>query len=145
MIKNSALVAETNEYASQLRATNQFKIVGAEPTRADARTSRAESFDNYLVKLQTVALSLVSELKALGTRSAGVDVRAGIKFYDEVSRFEADLIRQALVHTNGHQGRAARLLGLGVTTLNSMIKRYGISPYYPTRDGTAESSEETSI
>ena len=68
MIKNSALVAETNEYASQLRATNQFKIVGAEPTRADARTSRAESFDNYLVKLQTVALSLVSELKALGGR-----------------------------------------------------------------------------
>lgn len=145
MSKNSLLAAETNEYAHQPRAANGFKIVAAEAARTNSRAPRTKSFENHLDKLQTVALSLVSELKALGTRSAEVDVRAGINFYDEVRRFEADLIRQALIHTDGHQVRAARLLGLGVTTLNSMIKRYGISPHYPARDPDAESNEETLV
>jgi DNA-binding NtrC family response regulator len=87
----------------------------------------------------------VREIKSLGIARADVDVRAGINFYDEVSRFEADLIRQALIHTDGHQGRAARLLGLGVTTLNSMIKRYGISPHHPALDGNSESDEEIDL
>lgn len=145
MSKHSALAAETNEYVPQSRAGNGFKIVGTEAARTNSRAPRAKSFENHLDKLQTVALSLVSELKALGTRSADIDVRAGINFYDEVSRFEADLIRQALIYTDGHQVRAARLLGLGVTTLNSMIKRYKISPHYPTRDGDAESNEDTAV
>ena len=47
-------------------------------------------------------------------------------FYDEVTRFEIDLIRRALLQTAGHQVRAARLLNLKVTTLNSKIKHYNI-------------------
>ena len=47
-------------------------------------------------------------------------------FYDEVKRFEIDLIRRALDQTSGHQSRAARLLGLNATTLNSKIKSYNI-------------------
>jgi Response regulator containing CheY-like receiver, AAA-type ATPase, and DNA-binding domains len=45
---------------------------------------------------------------------------------DEVERFEADLIRLALVKTNGHQRQAARMLGIKATTLHAKIKKYGI-------------------
>ncbi|MCA1817493.1 MAG: sigma-54 dependent transcriptional regulator [Acidobacteria bacterium] len=68
--------------------------------------------------------------RALGaSTSAGaskVDVSRGIDFYDEVRRFEIDLIRRALDQTGGHQSRAARLLGMNATTLNSKIKTYNI-------------------
>ena len=55
-----------------------------------------------------------------------VDVGRGVDFYDEVRRFEVDLIRRALERTSGHQSRAARLLGMNATTLNSKIKTYNI-------------------
>jgi DNA-binding NtrC family response regulator len=56
------------------------------------------------------------------------DIGRGINFYDEVRRFEIDLIRRALEQTSGHQSRAARLLGMNATTLNSKIKTYNIDP-----------------
>jgi DNA-binding NtrC family response regulator len=58
--------------------------------------------------------------------SENIDLTRGINFYDEVRRFEIDLIRRALDQTGGHQSRAARLLGLNATTLNSKIKTYNI-------------------
>jgi transcriptional regulator with PAS, ATPase and Fis domain len=64
--------------------------------------------------------------KAEGS-SAGIDIGRGVNFYDEVKRFEIDMIRRALDQTGGHQSRAARLLGLNATTLNSKIKSYNIS------------------
>jgi DNA-binding NtrC family response regulator len=60
--------------------------------------------------------------------SAGIDIARGVNFYDEVKRFEIDLIRRALDQTAGHQSRAAQLLGLNATTLNSKIKSYNIIP-----------------
>jgi DNA-binding NtrC family response regulator len=59
--------------------------------------------------------------------SSAVDVGRGVNFYDEVRRFEIDLIRRALDQTGGHQSRAARLLGMNPTTLNSKIKTYNIN------------------
>ncbi len=58
--------------------------------------------------------------------SEDIDISRGVNFYDEVRRFETDLIRRALDQTGGHQSRAARLLGLNATTLNSKIKSYNI-------------------
>ncbi len=55
-----------------------------------------------------------------------IDLARGVSFYDEVKKFEIDLIRRALDQTGGHQSRAARLLGLNATTLNSKIKSYNI-------------------
>ncbi len=61
--------------------------------------------------------------------SAGeIDLTRGISFYDEVSRFEVELIKRALEITGGHQSKAARLLGMNNTTLNSKIKSYNIRP-----------------
>ncbi|MGA9994284.1 MAG: sigma-54 dependent transcriptional regulator [Pyrinomonadaceae bacterium] len=63
-----------------------------------------------------------------GSSSAQViDIGRGVNFYDEVRRFEIDLIRRALDQTGGHQSRAARLLGMNATTLNSKIKTYNIN------------------
>jgi DNA-binding NtrC family response regulator len=59
--------------------------------------------------------------------SVPLDIGRGVNFYDEVRRFEIDLIRRALEQTSGHQSRAARLLGMNATTLNSKIKTYNIS------------------
>lgn len=59
--------------------------------------------------------------------SADVDLSRGVNFYDEVRKFEMDIIRRALEQTGGHQSRAARLLGLNATTLNSKIKTYNIN------------------
>jgi DNA-binding NtrC family response regulator len=59
---------------------------------------------------------------------SGIDIGRGINFYDEVRRFEIDLIRRALEQTGGRQSRAARLLGMNATTLNSKIKTYNIDP-----------------
>ena len=58
--------------------------------------------------------------------SADIDLSRGTNFYEEVKKFETDLIRRALEQTGGHQSRAARLLGLNATTLNSKIKTYNI-------------------
>jgi DNA-binding NtrC family response regulator len=64
-----------------------------------------------------------------GTSSLSVpEIGRGINFYDEVRRFEIDIIRRALEQTSGHQSRAARLLGMNATTLNSKIKTYNIDP-----------------
>lgn len=60
--------------------------------------------------------------------SSDTDLSRGVNFYEEVKRFEIDLLRRALEQTGGHQSRAARLLGLNATTLNSKIKTYNITP-----------------
>ena len=62
----------------------------------------------------------------LSSATGALDVSRGVNFYDEVRRFEIDLIRRALEQTGGHQSRAARLLGMNATTLNSKIKTYNI-------------------
>ena len=81
---------------------------------------------NLKVKfLRELALSLLEELRGLDERPR-VRVERGINLYDEVSRFEIELIRCALHHTGGHQVKAARLLGLKTTTLNNKIKQYKI-------------------
>lgn len=70
--------------------------------------------------------SVQARLKQTEGASADIDIARGINFYNEVRHFETDLIRRALDQTNGHQSRAARLLGLNATTLNSKIKSYNI-------------------
>ena len=79
---------------------------------------------NSLNSLREAALMLLREVECLRTVH-----RAGINgdFYEEVQRYEIDLIRGALQRTHGNQRRAARLLGMKPTTLNCKIKKYGIS------------------
>lgn len=51
---------------------------------------------------------------------------AGLNYYQELRRFETELIRCALAVTGGKQAAAAQLLGLKPTTLNTKIKQFKI-------------------
>lgn len=75
--------------------------------------------------LQELAEALSNALAAISI-SRSPDVRRGVNFYEEVRRFEIDLIEEALRLTQGHQRRAAKLLEMKVTTLNAKIKFYNI-------------------
>jgi DNA-binding NtrC family response regulator len=83
------------------------------------------SLSNHVEVLKDLAQALIREIDRLRNTQLP-DVERGVNFYQEVERFEVDLIRSALERTNGHQTRAARLLGINVTTLNHKIKRYKI-------------------
>jgi DNA-binding NtrC family response regulator len=71
--------------------------------------------------------SVASQSHEGASAGAVQNISRGVNFYDEVRRFEIDLIRRALEQTGGHQSRAARLLGMNATTLNSKIKTYNIN------------------
>lgn len=81
---------------------------------------------NNLTNLKELTLRLLREVQCIAEVPT-VSFENGLDFYDEVSRFEIALIKRALLQTAGHQGRAAKLLNLKGTTLNSKIKHYGIS------------------
>jgi DNA-binding NtrC family response regulator len=53
-------------------------------------------------------------------------IDTGIDFYEELRRFQVSLIRRALNKTGGSQVRAAALLKMKNTTLNSKIKQFRI-------------------
>lgn len=79
---------------------------------------------NYKLKtLRELATTLLSEVDEIASTRT-LDITNGINIYDEVRRYEIELIRRALRLTNNHQAHAARLLGVKKTTLNSKIKRY---------------------
>lgn len=88
---------------------------------------KSTSSPGKIATLKDLALRLLYELQCVAEVS-GLTIGEGLDFYDEVSRFEIDLIKRALLQTGGHQVHAARLLNLKVTTLNSKIKHYNISP-----------------
>jgi len=78
-----------------------------------------------ITALKELTLRLLREVQAI-TEVRTLSLEGGVDFYSEVSRFEVDLIKRALLQTGGHQGRAARLLKLKVTTLNAKIKHYNL-------------------
>lgn len=90
------------------------------------------SLSNHVEILKDLAQALIREIDRL--RNAQLpEVERGIDFYAEVERFEINLIRSALERTGGHQTRAARLLGINITTLNHKIKHYKIELDEPLR------------
>lgn len=94
--------------------------------RKTANTERLEKIKEMAAALLDEAKSLDHE-NALAETSATVNSlthKTAVDFFEEVRRFEMRLISRALELTGGNQARAARLLGLGTTTLNYKIKCY---------------------
>ncbi len=87
-----------------------------------------------IASLKQSAFTLFQEVQKLGYLSF-LDISSGVYLYKEVRRFEMRLILRALEEADGHQVRAARLLGINPTTLNSKLRRYGIE-----RQGTINSA-----
>ena len=89
-----------------------------------------------LEKIKKMATALLDEAATLNHENALTEANATIgylnpssrvDFFEEVKSFEMRLIQRALELTGGNQARAARILGLGTTTLNYKIKIYGIA------------------
>jgi transcriptional regulator with PAS, ATPase and Fis domain len=87
---------------------------------------REAALDSRLEALREIALNLLHEVESL-QRAQPPHPDRKLRLQDEVQQFEVDLIRTTLDRTNGNQTRAARLLGVKLTTLNTKIKRYRIS------------------
>ena len=119
-------------YSSQMDGATH-ESVNAAPPRPLRIAEQPER--NRVQRLRDLSATLLREMENLARDKAFTDVSnrlqalnmsAGIDFYNEVQRFETGLIRLALDQTRGHQARAAKLLRIKPTTLNSKIKLYGI-------------------
>lgn len=85
-------------------------------------------------QLVMLAKALATEIETLRTELSKdnnhrrrIDADHGIDFYDEVERYEIELINDALKQSGGNQARAAKLLHLKSTTLNAKMKHYGLN------------------
>ncbi|HSP63529.1 MAG TPA: helix-turn-helix domain-containing protein [Pyrinomonadaceae bacterium] len=99
------------------------------PSRKANPAARLEKIKELAGYLLNEAESLDHE-NALAESSATVgalEMESGVDFFEEVKRFETRLIGRALELTGGNQARAARMLGLGTTTLNYKIKQYELA------------------
>jgi DNA-binding NtrC family response regulator len=105
------------------------------PTVLRANTASKSLTDAKLASLKILAMTLLKEIESM---EGGNETNAKeLCLHDEVHRFEAEMIKSALTKTGGRQRRAASLLGVKVTTLNTKIKRYKIM----VSEASAKSSE----
>ena len=93
--------------------------------RAFPEPKQPTVIDSRINSLKVLVLTLLREVESLESQAAK-ETTTDLNLETEVRRFEAELIRSALLRTGGRQRRAARLLGMKVTTLNTKIRRYGI-------------------
>lgn len=135
-------------------ATQLCYRLGKEPRVLSASvlaTLRAHDWPGNVGELKHVVETMVRrsgpptlDVSLLPTRFAVEAVHAanpedplenGINLHDEVQRFEKSLLHAALERCDGVQTRAAQLLGLKVTTLNSKLSNYAIdaSAFKPRR------------
>ncbi|HEY0348137.1 MAG TPA: helix-turn-helix domain-containing protein [Pyrinomonadaceae bacterium] len=98
--------------------------------------SRKAPAAERLNKIRDLASALMDEAKSLDHENGlaetsatieNLNLKSRLDFFEEVRRYEVRLISRALEVTGGNQARAARLLGLGTTTLNYKIKAYEIT------------------
>ena len=125
------MIAERAEAAQQgSHSRAERPLVAASPLRI-AEQNEPERVD----RLVNLAQMLLSEAEMLAGDKLFVDesrrletlnIADGIDFFAELKRFEISLIRLALSQTGGHQAKAAKLLNIKPTTLNTKIKLYGI-------------------
>jgi DNA-binding NtrC family response regulator len=119
-----------------LLEANDLRLSGKAPLTEPVRLKLAERPNpDRIQRIVDLADALLVEAENLArdraftdeaTRLKPLDMRTGIDFYEEVQRFETHLIKMALAETSGNQAKAAKLLGIKATTLNSKIKLFNI-------------------
>ena len=95
------------------------------PIPADRSLSTRKRLHSRLDDLRAMVRSLLTELESLRL-PVELEPEGGLNLDDELKSYEIGLIRAALDKADGSQTRAARMLGVKVTTLNTKIKRYRI-------------------
>lgn len=85
---------------------------------------------NQLEALKSLSLLLLREINSLGEMQSNlekeIESKQPISLLDEVQHFEVRMIRCALIRSMGSQTKAAKLLGLKLTTFHTKLKRYKI-------------------
>lgn len=82
-------------------------------------------FVEKMDSLRSLVRSLLHEA-SLRTQPVNIDPEKGIDFYENVTRFEIQLIESALEMAGGRQNRAARLLNMRTSTLCTKMKQLNI-------------------
>ena len=103
---------------------------------ASTNTDSQSELERRVQQLTLLAKALASEIETLQRelstdrdRNRQIDFdNDGIDFYDEIERYEIELIKSALNKCGGNQSQAARLLRMKSTTLNAKMKQYGLNP-----------------
>ena len=107
------------------RNANQTASLSGANKMSESRGKKQTTVDVRISSLKVLALSLLNRIESLEEEfSSGA--LSELDLQAEVRRFEAEIIRNALIRTGGRQRRAALLLGMKLTTLNTKIKRYRI-------------------
>ena len=109
----------TQKNLSRLTSNDIKNVLGSEQS--------SETDESRLEALKVLSYSILSEVESLKREKSRYSL-VKIDLATEVQNYEASLIRCALMRTGGNQRRAARLLGIKITTLNAKIKRYQITP-----------------
>ena len=115
----------------RMERSSQRRSVGNQPIRLRTAVSYDLSRSTSMLPQAKIRLleQLVAELQQALESLSDVripDIAQGLDFYDEVKRFEIELIKRALIFVEGHQRKAAQLLNLNATTLNAKVKSYQI-------------------
>ena len=82
-------------------------------------------FVDRMDALRSLVRSLLHEA-SLRTMPVNIDPEKGIDFYENVARFEIQLIESALEMSGGRQNRAAKLLNMKTSTLCTKMKQLNI-------------------
>ena len=99
------------------------KQLGDDTHDESLRAATIEALTSVILK--SVAHALLREAETSGSHHHSLE--SPLHFYDEVRRFEIDLIERALLQAGGKQKWAARLLGMKGSTLHTKIKAYNIA------------------
>ena len=102
------------------KGTHSLRSAEADESPEKGVPSGKSQFIKYLT------LTLFREVQSLREIPV-LDIEQGIDLYKEICNFEKSLIERVLLYTGCHQVRAASLLNLKPTTLNSKIKHYRIN------------------
>jgi transcriptional regulator with GAF, ATPase, and Fis domain len=81
---------------------------------------------NALKSLASEILKRIESIENIENNICHLVNEDGLHLDEILERFEKDLICVALIRTGGVQIKAARLLGVKLTTLNTKIKRFKI-------------------
>ena len=111
-----------NGERTESKPRTDYALVETDITDLAQATSRIEAMRSLIL----IFLREVDSLKkVVGPRAR----KKGdpIKLDREIDAFEASLIRDALIKSNGNQRDAAKWLGIKPTTLNAKMKRLGIT------------------
>lgn len=107
---------------NQSEMYRQRKRIPAERFRvlSDAGTSYKK-----FTRLRRIALTLRDQINAI-ENELPIDGGNPMDLAAEVKSFECELIKTVLARVGGNQTRAAKLLGLRLSTLSEKIKRFGL-------------------